>query len=387
MSLNPQPYPYTSGGFDGSRWDESYGPPDAGDLPSVTNAGVQPTDTQQAAQFPPYVIQSSVRIAQMARTRMGDVPAVFTSRVIVDGAKWRFELPVEKLDNNLQVVLTDGTAGTTTTPVLGTDYTVDYRNGVIMFNQTPSAGQVLVAQGSYYKDFLPGELQAYVRIAFLMHTQSYEPVPSLDTSWPVPAPPTYGPGVYGVPPNPQLSEIEEYPLSLLVASLCLWDVAIGISQDIDIRTPDGVTISRAQRYQQVMSMIQAIDGQYEKLCNLLQMGMYRIQVSRLRRVSRTTNRLVPIFRPQEYDDLSWRQREMPQIDKIDRMITDVGNYVAGKAYPKDVIVAEQGTRYISLQPVPANGPDPVTDVNPVTNNGFYWAVSNINAANWYGYWW
>ena len=77
---------------------------------------------------------------------------------------------------------------------------------------------------------------------------------------------------------------------------------------------------------------------------------------------------------------------MPPISKAQRTITDVGNYVPGQAYPPDVIVAQNGTRYISIQPVPTSGPAPATDVNPTTNNGFYWAVTNINAANWYGYW-
>ena len=383
---NVEPYPYTSGGFDqGQRL--AYGPPDAGDNADVTNPALQPTDAQQASSFPPYVIQSSVRLAQMARTRLGDVPAPFSCRVITDGAKWRFETPVEKIDNSTwQMVLTDGTTNTTTTPVLGTDYTVDFRSGTISFNQTPPAGQVLVCEGMAYKDFLPQEMQVYVRAAFLMHTNSYDPVPSLDTTWPLPTPPTYAPGVYGVPPSPQLPEIEEYPLSLLIAELCLTDVLTSISQDVDIRTPDGVTISRAQRFSQVSNMVQMLQAQYEKLCNLLQVGMYRIEIDTLRRVSRTTNRLVPVFRAQEYDDLSWRQRIMPPISKAQRTITDVGNYVPGQAYPPDVIVAQNGTRYISIQPVPTSGPAPATDVNPTTNNGFYWAVTNINAANWYGYW-
>ena len=144
---NVEPYPYTSGGFDqGQRL--AYGPPDAGDNADVTNPALQPTDAQQASSFPPYVIQSSVRLAQMVRTRLGDVPAPFSCRVITDGAKWRFETPVEKIDNSTwQMVLTDGTTNTTTTPVLGTDYTVDFRSGTISFNQTPPAGQVSTPPG------------------------------------------------------------------------------------------------------------------------------------------------------------------------------------------------------------------------------------------------
>lgn len=385
-NFTPEPYPYASGGFDGSIGVESWGPPDAGDNAAVTSPSVQPTDAQQAAQFPPLVTQSSVRIAQLARMRLGDVPTAFSCRVIADGAKWLYDLPVEKIDPSaFTLVFTDGTTNNTTTPEPGTDYTMDYRQGSIIFNKTPPPGIVIVAVGSNYKDFLPGELQVYVRQAFLMHTKGYEPIPTLDV-WPIPTPPAYGPGVYGSPPQPQLDEVEEYPLSLLVASMCLWDVLIGISQDVDIRTPDGVTISRAQRYSQVTQMMQLVEAKYEQLCSLLQIGLFRIQVDTLRRISRTTNRLVPIYRPQEYDDLSWRQREMVPVATVDRLITDLGQYVAGKAYPSNAIVAEKGTRYISIQPVPANGPDPVTDVNPVTNQGFYWAVSNINAANWYGTW-
>jgi hypothetical protein len=46
----------------------------------------------------------------------------------------------------------------------------------------------------------------------------------------------------------------------------------------------------------------------------LNVGLHRIEVSTLRRESRTTGRLVPLYVPREFDDYSWPERILPPID-------------------------------------------------------------------------
>jgi hypothetical protein len=51
----------------------------------------------------------------------------------------------------------------------------------------------------------------------------------------------------------------------------------------------------------ITQQIQALEDEYTKIGAALGVGLYRIQVLFQRRVSYTTNRLVPIFREQEYN--------------------------------------------------------------------------------------
>lgn len=366
--------------------------PDYGDLPSVTDTTDQPTDASQYGQFPPLAIQSTERIAQMARMRLQDIAQTFDAKTITNGAQWRFELPFEKIEPlSLQVVTTDGTEQNTTNLVANTDYTADYRQGVISLNSTPAPGLILVSTGTYYRDFTAQEMDVYVRQAYLMHTdhEALKYQPNLDV-WPEPSAPDYTTGVYGTAPQIALPEVEEYPLSLLVASLCLWDMAISGAQEIDVRTPDGVTISRGQRFSQITQMITELDAQYQRLCSVLNVGMYAISQGDLRRVSRTTNRYIPIFRPREFDDLYWAQRELPPIPSYDVLATFKGQWTATNTYiPGDIVVSPSNNiTYKAIQHVPTNGPDPANDVNPQTNQGFYWVYTNAwqFSQHWWGAW-
>jgi hypothetical protein len=72
--------------------------------------------------------------------------------------------------------------------------------------------------------------------------------------------------------------------------------------------PDGVSIPRSERYRQLMQMIQMRQDHYRDLCVQLGVGLYSIDVFSLRRISKTTNRYVPVYKPQEVDDRSISQR-------------------------------------------------------------------------------
>jgi hypothetical protein len=345
-------------------------------------------DSDQSLAYPPVNPSSTQRIAQMARLRLRDLPRPFVCRQTCSGVAWRFELPVENIDRNtLQVVLTDTTPAGTTTPIINQDFFFDDHGGVLTFNVAPAQGQLMVAQGTYYRDFLPPELDLYVRTAYIQHTYGTEPTADVDTGYPPIQPPQLNsagqPISYGTPAPMTISEVEEYPISILVTIMALWDMAVGAAQQHDVHTPDGVTIPISQTFQQIMGMINALQQQYLTLSSALGVGLYRITMSRLRRVSRTTKRLVPLYRSKEYDDLTWPQREIPNIDVTEQMYTYQGLWDATRTYqPKDLIDWEN-QRYVCLQ---ANTDiDPTRDVDPTTGSGYYWARSTINTG-WVGWW-
>ena len=363
-------------------------------------------DSDQVPLYPPVDPPSTQRIAQMARMHLRDLPRPFICRQTCSGVAWRFELPVENIyRGSLQVVLTDTTQGNTQTPVLDSDYFLDDRGGLLIFNSAPGQGLLMVAQGTYYRDFLPSELNLYIRQAYIQHTYGSQPAGSLDQPIPTPQPPqmnadgqpiTCGGGIIinadgtvtsGLgPPLPMISEVEEYPISLLVTIMGLWDIAIGISQQHDVHTPDGVTIPISQTFQQVMSMITALQSQYQMLSMALGVGLYRITQSRLRRVSRTTKRLVPIYRSKEYDDLTWPQREIPPIDVTQQMYTYRGTWDPQASYAKNDLIDYENRRYVC---VTANtNIDPTKDVcqtGETAGQGYYWQWSTINSG-WVGWW-
>lgn len=345
-------------------------------------------DTDQGLPYPPVNPASTQRIAQMARLRLRDLPRPFICRQTCSGVAFRFELPVENVSSpNLQVVLTDTTAGGTTQANLGFDFILDEHGGVLVFTQAPAAGMLLVAQGTYYRDLLPPELDLYVRTAYIQHTYGTSPTGDIDTGYPPSYPPQLGttgqPVTYGTPAPMMISEVEEYPISILVTVMALWDIATGVAQQHDVHTPDGVTIPISQTFNQITQMIDRLNGQYMALSSALGVGLYRITQSRLRRVSRTTKRLVPIYRSKEYDDLTWPQREMPQIDVTQKMYTYQGLWGSEITYQPQDLIDYEGRRYVALQP--STDIDPTRDVDPKTGYGYYWAWTTINTG-WVGWW-
>jgi hypothetical protein len=100
----------------------------------------------------------------------------------------------------------------------------------------------------------------------------------------------------------KLPIVEEYPLVILSTIEALWTLSTDAAFDINIMAPDGVTIPRDQRYSQLTNMIQQRWEQYKQLSSALNIGLWKIEMGTLRRVSRITNKLVPVYVPQEIDD-------------------------------------------------------------------------------------
>lgn len=209
----------------------------------------------------------------------------FACNLVLDGVSNVFDLPVESISQTAYpptVIINGEIAGPTATP----SFVIDYKYGVIVFSTPPGPqGGTLAVQGWTYNFFDDDEVLQAVQDAFAMHTADYEPAFYIDPL----------PGQAGIP------TVEEILVAYLAAIECLWFRATDAAQEVDVHTPEGVMIPRSQRYDQILRQIDAIQAQYQTQAGALGIGLWRIQVLNQRRVSYTTNRLVPIFREQEYN--------------------------------------------------------------------------------------
>ena len=136
----------------------------------------------------------------------------------------------------------------------------------------------------------------------------------------------------------------------------LWSMALELSFDIDVSTPEGMYIPARQRFAQVMQMMQYWEGEYTQRANALNIGFGALEQFRLRRVAYMTGRYVPVYVDREIDDHRWPKRLYPPIpdgtlgpdttedDIIE--LTESGelrNYARGP-YPAEIGWTSIGTR-------------------------------------------
>ena len=232
------------------------------------------------------------------RVELGDLGKSFVTQFVTDGTTNRFKLhyaPLDAKNGNLVVqirLVSNGTVYDITD-----NAHIEESTGVMVLfesdNETayvPADGDEITVSGNYYRYFTGAELTQLVNDALAQHSQN-----ALDST---------GRKVTldNLPAN------EEYPLTIYAVTLALYTLATDAAFDIDIAAPDGVSIPRSERYRQLMEMIQNRQQQYRELCALMGIGLYRIEVFDLNRISKMTNRLIPKYIPQEVDDRSYPQR-------------------------------------------------------------------------------
>lgn len=237
------------------------------------------------------------------RLEIGDQPTNFKFTATGDGVTTVFTLGCKPIDP-----LTLSVKVNNVSQLTPTNYSLEKDIGVITFVTAPALNTSIVVNGQHYRYFTDEDITTFIDDAVNQHshnrTDSFGSKVNMNS---IPA-------------------VEEYPVAILAAIEALWALATDAAFDINITAPDGVVIPRAQRYQQLTNIIQQRWEQYRLLCSQLNVGLWRIEMGTLRRISRTTNKLIPVFMAQEIDDARRPERVYLQNDLTGR--TPLPEYAA-----------------------------------------------------------
>lgn len=256
--------------------------------------------------------------ALVDRTRMelGDSGKSFVWTSIATETN-RYELPYSPVRGSTLEVYLDGID-------ISNEVTVEEHTGVLVFDSVTDEGASISVQGIHFRFFTDNELELIVDAAVKEHlynrTDAYGRALTVEN----------------------LAAVEEFPAALLAAHHALYTLATDASFDISIQTPDGVSIPRSERYRQLMDMIRGRKEQYDMLCQALNIGLTRIETFTFRRISKATNRYVPVYMPMEIDDRSQPQRIYLPIP------TYGGSPVPSKAAQYDIVFTQGDTYSVVL---------------------------------------
>jgi hypothetical protein len=228
-------------------------------------------------------VASVSNLVERVRFELGDLGKSFVTQFVADGTTNRFKLHYSPLDADTVIVYKNNVDITSST-------SVEESTGVLVIDNVPEDGAEFTVSGMYYRYFTYSELANIIENAVGEHTARHTDVLGRKIT------------------VTNLPSIEEYPVAVYATTLALYTLATDASFDIDISAPDGVNIPRSERYRQLMDMVTTRQNQYRELCVQLGIGLYSIDVFTLRRISKATNRYVPVYKPQEVDDRSWPQR-------------------------------------------------------------------------------
>lgn len=231
------------------------------------------------------------------RLELGDKGAPFQAEVVGDNRTTRYDLPVV-LVSPTGLFVQHGEGQSQTVLTSPTDYTMDYREGVLFLTNPIPADTPLVVRGTHYRAFLDEDLTLLLNTAMAHHNHQRNPQVYLD------------PGAGQV----AVSALEEYAVVILAKIEALWAMLTDAAQEIDVFSPDGVSIPESQRYRQLLELLQWAERQYAELSQALNVGVHKIRVLTMRRRSLTTGRLVPVYVEREYDDTGPPVRVLPPID-------------------------------------------------------------------------
>jgi hypothetical protein len=234
-------------------------------------------------------------ITSRVRLELGDLPKQFTLNYVGDGTTNVYNLNLKPIDVYTLNVYVNGS------PLANpAGYTIEADQGIIHFVHSPANNAAILVTGTVFRYFTDDDICLFVNTAVEQHT--YNRTNGLGSKMTVAL----------IPP------VEEYPLAILATIEALWALATDASFDINIFAPDGVTVPRSERYNQLTNLIQQRWDQYKQLCSALNIGLWRIEMGTLRRISRTTNKLIPVYIPQEIDDARKPERVYLQNDLLGR---------------------------------------------------------------------
>jgi len=247
-------------------------------------------------------------ILKRVRSAIGDLGEKI--RLTLPGGKDYYETGYPRITD---VVVSKVEDSTITDLVEGVDYTLDAMKGTVTLTEPLPPTATLLVTATAYALFDDEELTWYIEDAVRRHTHDRETSKRVRTEN----------GFIKVVREPitleNLPEIEIEPLVVLSTIEVLYAMLTDAASDVDVVTAEGTHLFRSQRYNQLLNLITVLKQRYDEFCQALNIGLNRIQVTTLRRVSLTTGRLVPVFAPREYDEYSptGPRRLLPPVDAPD----------------------------------------------------------------------
>jgi hypothetical protein len=222
-------------------------------------------------------------ISSVSRQLSRDFGTFFELNYASVGATIRLPHPLVQTDSVSVINNTDAS------PV--TDYVLNSRNGLLKIPNPTQYEDGIYVSGLYFQWFLDEDFDFFSRTIATEHLHHRTSV-SLES-------------ITG-------AEIEVMGIGALVIGM--YSLLAEFATDIDIASPEGMSIPAHQRYQQTMSLVQYWEKRYEEKSALLNVGLKRIEMFTLRRKSRLTDRYVPLYRTREIDNPRPPIRVRPLID-------------------------------------------------------------------------
>ena len=239
------------------------------------------------AEYSPTIVDT---VTDIARGYLRDYPKFF--QVSFDAVGRTYELGTPNIDPDLLWVATY-TSNTPTELSADTSasahYSLDARNGIIRLSGTQAANTKILVEGYYYDWVLPTDLAFYAGHAIEQHVYNLDiPIESMSSI-----------------------VIDTIGMSCVVE--CLWGLMTEYSRDIDVTTSESVHIPASQRFRMVQSLLEFWQNSYNRQARALNIGFERIEIMNLRRVSRTTGLLVPLYKDRELGYYGPLERIFPEI--------------------------------------------------------------------------
>ena len=253
-------------------------------------------------------------ITTIARGFLRDFPKFFQVSFNAVGRTYELGNPNIDADSLWVASYTNSAPVTITSDTSASSYySLDARNGILRFNQTPPSGSNILVEGYYYEWVLPSDLEFYANHAIEQH------VYNLDL------------------PLENMSGIVIDTIGMSCVVEALWGLLTEYSRDIDVTTSESVHIPASQRFRMVQSLLDYWSKAYEKQAKALNIGLERIEIMNLRRVSRSTNRYVPIY----------KSKELGEYGPIERLFPEIGDGVINIEEPEDEQIRNV---YVAVEP-------------------------------------
>lgn len=243
-------------------------------------------------------------IESIARNYLRDFPKFF--QVSFDVVGRTYELGHPHIDTTTFWVAYQNTGASTATTLTTGQYSLDARNGILRIADGLEGS--LLVEGYHYEWLTKEDLSFYAQVAINMHmhnlTADFENL------------------------MPAVRDV--IGIDALVEAL--WGLVTEFSRDIDVMTSESIHIPASQRFRMVESLLQFWIEEYKRRAQALNIGLDRIEVFSLRRISRTTNRLVPQYKATELGDYGPLTRIWNPVDSGTLQLEDPGENLREDVY-------------------------------------------------------